>query len=208
MLKVGLRTVDSHEVEEVDALLDSGATGLFIDCVWLHQKKITTCKLEHPIEVYNRVIHSNHFWAIFSSFSISFLISFLKNGVQNEMKMNQKMTIFEKLNPSLAFVKMIIFTFIFPFHFCCSVKLCSDAQSFQWHHHQWRHPSPSHLYTSTTTTTTPSPPAVTAPMPPPMPARTASGCKWPASDAMQAQMTTTCCLGSRVCLFFVCFFFL
>jgi len=51
MLKVGLRTVDTHEVEEVDALLDSGATGLFIDCAWLHQKKITTCKLEHPIEV-------------------------------------------------------------------------------------------------------------------------------------------------------------
>jgi len=34
MLKVGLRTVDSHEVEEVDVLLDSGATGLFIDCMW------------------------------------------------------------------------------------------------------------------------------------------------------------------------------
>ena len=31
MLKVGLRTIDSHEVEEVDALLDSGVTGLFID---------------------------------------------------------------------------------------------------------------------------------------------------------------------------------
>jgi len=31
MLKVGLRTVDSHEIEEVDVLLDSGATGLFID---------------------------------------------------------------------------------------------------------------------------------------------------------------------------------
>jgi len=42
MLKVGLRTVDSHEVEEVDVLLDSGATGLFIDHAWLHQKKITT----------------------------------------------------------------------------------------------------------------------------------------------------------------------
>jgi len=53
MLKVGLRTVNSHEVEEVDTLLDSGATGLFINCTWLHQKKITTCKLEHPIEVYN-----------------------------------------------------------------------------------------------------------------------------------------------------------
>jgi len=45
--------IDSHEVEEVDALLDSGVTGLFIDCAWLCQKKITTQKLEHPIEVYN-----------------------------------------------------------------------------------------------------------------------------------------------------------
>jgi len=53
MLRVGLRTIDNHEVEEVDVLLDSGATGLFIDCAWLHQKKITTHKLEHPIEVYN-----------------------------------------------------------------------------------------------------------------------------------------------------------
>jgi len=53
MLRVGLRTIDSHEVEEVDALLDSRATGLFIDCTWLRQKKITTHKLEHPIEVYN-----------------------------------------------------------------------------------------------------------------------------------------------------------
>jgi len=34
-------------------LLDSGATGLFIDCAWLHQKKITMHKLEHPMEVYN-----------------------------------------------------------------------------------------------------------------------------------------------------------
>jgi len=32
MLRVGLRMIDSHEVEEVDALLDSGVTGLFIDC--------------------------------------------------------------------------------------------------------------------------------------------------------------------------------
>jgi len=53
MLKVGLRTVDSHEVEEVDVLLDGGATGLFIDHTWLCQKKITTHKLEHPIKVYN-----------------------------------------------------------------------------------------------------------------------------------------------------------
>jgi len=53
MLRVGLRTIDSHKVEEVDTLLDSGATGLFIDHAWLHQNKITTQKLEHPIKVYN-----------------------------------------------------------------------------------------------------------------------------------------------------------
>jgi len=53
MLRVGLRTIDSYEVEEVDVLLGSGATGLFIDHAWLHQKKITTHNLEHPIEVYN-----------------------------------------------------------------------------------------------------------------------------------------------------------
>ena len=53
MLRVGLRMIDSHEVEEVDMLLDSRATGLFIDHTWLCQKKITTHKLEHPIEVYN-----------------------------------------------------------------------------------------------------------------------------------------------------------
>jgi len=54
MLKVGLRTIDSHEVEEVDMLLDSGATGLFIDRTWLHQKKNNLPKnLEHPIKVYN-----------------------------------------------------------------------------------------------------------------------------------------------------------
>jgi len=39
MLKVGLRMIDSHEVQEVDALLDSEATGLFIDCAWLHKRK-------------------------------------------------------------------------------------------------------------------------------------------------------------------------
>jgi hypothetical protein len=44
--------------------------------------------------------------------------------------MNQKMIIFEKSNPNLALAKMLIFTFIFTFHFCCSFKLCSNAQSF------------------------------------------------------------------------------
>ena len=48
-----IEEVDSHEVEEVDMLLDSGATGSFTDHAWLHQNKITTWKLEHTIKVYN-----------------------------------------------------------------------------------------------------------------------------------------------------------
>jgi hypothetical protein len=75
----------------------------------------------------NRVVHSSHFWAIFSPFLFSFLISFFKNGLQNEMKMSRKMIIFEKWTPSLAFPKMIIFPFIFQSHFCSSFKLRSDA---------------------------------------------------------------------------------
>jgi len=78
MLQVGLRTVDSHEVEEVDALLDSGATGLFIDCAWLHQKKITTHKLEHPIEVYNINRSVNRGGSIMLNFTLPllFLVGF------------------------------------------------------------------------------------------------------------------------------------
>ena len=37
-----------------------------------------------------------------------------------DFKMNGKMIIFEKLNPTLAFTKMFIFPFIFPSHFCWS----------------------------------------------------------------------------------------
>jgi len=53
MLKAGLRTVDSHEVEEVDALLDSEVTGLLSTMLGCAKRKSQPCKLEHPIEVYN-----------------------------------------------------------------------------------------------------------------------------------------------------------
>src|SRR6202041_1799523 len=78
-----------------------------------------------------RVVHSSHFRAIFGSFSISFLFSFFKNGHQNETRMNRKMTIFEKSNHTLASAKMVIFTFIFMFHFRLSFKLRYDAHSDQ-----------------------------------------------------------------------------
>jgi hypothetical protein len=44
-----------------------------------------------------------------------------------EVRMNPKMIIFEKSNPTLALGKMVIFTFIFTFHFYRSFKLRSDA---------------------------------------------------------------------------------
>jgi predicted aspartyl protease len=53
MLKVGLKTVDTHTMVEVDALLDSGATGLFINRTLVKNNGILTHKLEHPITVYN-----------------------------------------------------------------------------------------------------------------------------------------------------------
>ena len=31
MVKVGLKSVDTHQMVDVDALLDSGATGVFMD---------------------------------------------------------------------------------------------------------------------------------------------------------------------------------
>ena len=83
-----------------------------------------------------RVVHSSHFQAIFRSFSVSFFFHFSKMKLQNESKMNRKMIIFEKSNPSLTFAKMVIFTFIFTSHFSRSFKLRSDT-------HQQRRPPTS-----------------------------------------------------------------
>ena len=52
-VKVALQTVDTCAKVEVDALLDCGATGLFINCALVKGNGIPTHKLEHPITVYN-----------------------------------------------------------------------------------------------------------------------------------------------------------
>ena len=52
-VKVAVQTVDTHVKMEVDALLDSGATGLFINCALVRNNAIPMRKLEHPIKVYN-----------------------------------------------------------------------------------------------------------------------------------------------------------
>jgi Retroviral aspartyl protease len=52
-LKVGLKTVDTHAIADVNALLDCGATNLFINCAFVWKKEIHTHKLQDPITVYN-----------------------------------------------------------------------------------------------------------------------------------------------------------
>ena len=53
MLTVGLKTVNTHTMIDVDALLDSGATGLFINRELVQNNGIATQALEHLITVYN-----------------------------------------------------------------------------------------------------------------------------------------------------------
>jgi hypothetical protein len=52
-LKVELQTTDTGEVLATNALLDCGATGLFIDTEYVKWKRLTVRNLARPIPVYN-----------------------------------------------------------------------------------------------------------------------------------------------------------
>lgn len=52
-LKVEIQTTDTAEVKGVSALLDTGATGLFIDSRFVASERLTTCPLTWPAAVYN-----------------------------------------------------------------------------------------------------------------------------------------------------------
>ena len=52
-LTVGLKTVDMHAMIDVEALLDSDVTGLFINCALIQNNGIAMHKLGHLIPVYN-----------------------------------------------------------------------------------------------------------------------------------------------------------
>jgi hypothetical protein len=51
--KVELQTTDTGEVLAINALLDCGATGLFIDTEYVKRKQLTVQNLARPIPVYN-----------------------------------------------------------------------------------------------------------------------------------------------------------
>ena len=52
-MKMGLEKVDTHEGVTVSALLDSGATGLFMDKKFVEKSRFRLEKLERPVKVMN-----------------------------------------------------------------------------------------------------------------------------------------------------------
>ncbi|KAG5727450.1 hypothetical protein E4T56_gene12023 [Termitomyces sp. T112] len=52
-LQVEIQTTDTQQVQSIVALLDSGATGLFLDADYVQRHHLTTRPLSHPIPVYN-----------------------------------------------------------------------------------------------------------------------------------------------------------
>ena len=52
-LKIELQTMDTGESKSVTALLDSGATGMFIDQEYMKASSFTTKTLSNPIPVHN-----------------------------------------------------------------------------------------------------------------------------------------------------------
>ena len=53
MVKVGLKTLDTQRQMDENALLDCGATGLFMDTKWAKGNFISMTEFEYPILVYN-----------------------------------------------------------------------------------------------------------------------------------------------------------
>jgi hypothetical protein len=52
-LKVGLKPINTHQSLEVDALLYSGATGLFLNYKLVNKHHLIMQKLVDPVKVYN-----------------------------------------------------------------------------------------------------------------------------------------------------------
>ena len=52
-INVGLSTLDTHQKFDVDALLDCGASGLFIDSTFVKLHKLSTQTLPRPLPVWN-----------------------------------------------------------------------------------------------------------------------------------------------------------
>jgi hypothetical protein len=52
-INVKIETTDTAMKRSANALVDCGATGLFVDAEYVHSNNISTCRLTTPIPVYN-----------------------------------------------------------------------------------------------------------------------------------------------------------
>ncbi len=52
-MAVELQTTTSLQSVSTSALLDSGATGMFINCAFVQKHKLETCSLPNPVPVHN-----------------------------------------------------------------------------------------------------------------------------------------------------------
>jgi len=66
-MKVGLEKLENHEGVAVKALLDSGATGLFMDTAFAKEKEFKMEKLKNPLLVRNVDKIANVGGAIYSA---------------------------------------------------------------------------------------------------------------------------------------------
>ena len=59
-INIYVNTIDTHQTFKVNALLDSGATGLYVDRNWIEKNDIKTTPLQFPVHAYNADGSPNH----------------------------------------------------------------------------------------------------------------------------------------------------
>ena len=59
-INIYVNTLNTQESFKVNALLDSGATGLYVDRSWIEKNKIKTTALPFPVHAYNADGSPNH----------------------------------------------------------------------------------------------------------------------------------------------------
>jgi len=116
---------------------------LWMAVVWLGWglHKVRMCR----IHVFIKVVHSSHFLAIFTSFSLFIFLPFFKNELknehENELKMDHTPPILQKFSFSLSFCLHFHIPFLSFFQTPLQCLILSSD-----HHYQQQCPPPSHLY--------------------------------------------------------------
>jgi len=89
VLSIKIGTTDTSEVHSVKALLDSGATGNFIDKDFVHTKGISTWSISRPIPVFNVdgvTLLENFLWKCNMGYTLYPWISLLESTLETSYK--------------------------------------------------------------------------------------------------------------------------